>query len=125
MKEWKIVRPTRPKSSAKERVLLPRSELHLTGENKIGSTEKGLPSERNRDSGSRSIELPHLDFTCPSQVVRAVAEGERLTFGYLFNPAFAAEISLIDTLPHQRIAVYDHMLRETRLRFLLADDAGA
>jgi superfamily II DNA or RNA helicase len=35
------------------------------------------------------------------------------------------EISQIDPLPHQRIAVYDHMLKQERLRFLLADDAGA
>jgi len=34
-------------------------------------------------------------------------------------------MSLIDPLPHQRIAVYETMLRQSRLRFLLADDAGA
>ena len=32
---------------------------------------------------------------------------------------------LIDPLPHQRIAVYEQMLGQTPLRFLLADDAGA
>jgi SNF2 family DNA or RNA helicase len=48
-----------------------------------------------------------------------------LRYGHLFNPSFATEISLIDPLPHQRIAVYEHMLKQTRLRFLLADDAGA
>src|ERR1039458_4278424 len=68
---------------------------------------------------------PPLDFTTPPEIVRVVAEGERLSFGHLFNPAFAAEISQIDPLPHQRIAVYDHMLRQPHLRFLLADDAGA
>ena len=68
---------------------------------------------------------PTLDFTTPPEIVRVVAEGERLSFGHLFNPAFAAEISQIDPLPHQRIAVYDHMLRQPHLRFLLADDAGA
>ena len=66
-----------------------------------------------------------LDFSADPEIVRTVVEGERLTYGHLFNPAFAAEISLIDPLPHQRIAVYDHMLQQTRLRFLLADDAGA
>jgi superfamily II DNA or RNA helicase len=54
-----------------------------------------------------------------------VAEGERLAFGHLFNPAFAVETSLIDPLPHQRIAVYQQLLPQSRLRFLLADDAGA
>lgn len=65
------------------------------------------------------------DFTSRPEIVRAVVEGERLSFGHLANPAFATEISSIDPLPHQRIAVYDHMLKHPRLRFLLADDAGA
>ncbi|MEO8956406.1 MAG: SNF2-related protein [Ktedonobacteraceae bacterium] len=68
---------------------------------------------------------PSLDFTANADVVRTVVEGERLTYGHLFNPAFATEISLIEPLPHQRLAVYDHMLHQNRLRFLLADDAGA
>ncbi len=66
-----------------------------------------------------------IDFTAPPQVVKVIAEGERLSFGHQMNGAFATEISSIDPLPHQRIAVYDYMLLQTRLRFLLADDAGA
>ena len=66
-----------------------------------------------------------LDFTAQPDIVKVLAEGERLSFGHLMNPAFATEISSIDPLPHQRIAVYDHMLKQPRLRFLLADDAGA
>ncbi len=66
-----------------------------------------------------------LDFTASPEIVKVLAEGERLSFGHLMNPTFATEISSIDPLPHQRIAVYDHMLRQSRLRFLLADDAGA
>jgi len=66
-----------------------------------------------------------LDFTASPEVVKVLAEGERLSFGHLTNPTFATEISSIDPLPHQRIAVYDHMLKQPRLRFLLADDAGA
>ena len=54
-----------------------------------------------------------------------VAEAHRLAYGHLFNPAFATETSLIDPLPHQRIAVYERMLEQAPLRFLLADDAGA
>jgi len=67
----------------------------------------------------------HVDFASSAEVVRAIAEGERLSFGHLANPAFATEVSRIDPLPHQRIAVYEHMLKQKRLRFLLADDAGA
>ncbi|MEJ7638176.1 MAG: hypothetical protein WKF75_09440 [Singulisphaera sp.] len=66
-----------------------------------------------------------IDFTTDPEVVRVVAEGERLAYGHHFNPAFATEISMIDPLPHQRIAVYDHMLAQPRLRFLLGDEPGA
>lgn len=68
---------------------------------------------------------PAPDFAAEPGVVAAVAEATRLAYGHLFNPAFATEISLIDPLPHQRIAVYEHMLSQAPLRFLLADDAGA
>ncbi|MBM3313795.1 helix-turn-helix domain-containing protein, partial [candidate division WOR-3 bacterium] len=65
------------------------------------------------------------DFTGDPNITRMVVEGDRLSFGHLFNPTFATEAALIDPLPHQRIAVYEHMLTQPRLRFLLADDAGA
>src|SRR5438876_12055844 len=68
---------------------------------------------------------PPLDFSTDPEVVRVVAEGERLAFAHLFNPAFAVETALIDALPHQRIAVYQYLLSQACLRFLLADDAGA
>ena len=66
-----------------------------------------------------------MDFSANPDVVSAVAEAHRLSYGHLFNSAFATETSLIDPLPHQHIAVYEHMLQQTPLRFLLADDAGA
>ncbi|MGH2460092.1 MAG: SNF2-related protein, partial [Chloroflexota bacterium] len=76
-------------------------------------------------------------FGADSVLVRLVAECRRLEHAYLFNPAFATETSLIDALPHQLLAVYgipptrDHprgqrgLIDYPRLRFLLADDAGA
>ncbi len=67
----------------------------------------------------------HIDFGADPEAVRVVAEGHRLGYGHLANPGFGAEVSLIDPLPHQRTAVYGRMLRQSPLRFLLADDAGA
>src|SRR6266702_3313742 len=91
--------------------------------------EDGYGSRLVRESSAAYTLDPEatlpIDFSANPEVVRTVVEGERLTYGHLFNPAFATEISLIDPLPHQRIAVYEHMLKQTRLRFLLADDAGA
>ncbi|MBF0191607.1 MAG: DUF3883 domain-containing protein [Magnetococcales bacterium] len=94
--------------------------LELAGENDTFSGRIAEP-----ESPAHMDDHPGMDFTANPAVVRTLAEGERLSFGHLANPAFATEISSIDPLPHQRIAVYDHMLRQTRLRFLLADDAGA
>ena len=68
---------------------------------------------------------PSLDFAGNAEAVSAVVEAWRLAYGHQFNPAFASETSRIDPLPHQRIAVYERMLRQEPLRFLLADDAGA
>jgi len=83
-------------------------------------------SQEDTQPVSTSLDpFPQLDFTAQPHVVAAVAEATRLAYGHLFNPAFATEISLIDPLPHQRIAVYEHMLSLAPLRFLLADDAGA
>ncbi|HEY3319921.1 MAG TPA: helicase-related protein [Planctomycetota bacterium] len=68
---------------------------------------------------------PARDFSADAETVRLVAEAERLRYGHLVNPAFATEIARIDPLPHQRLAVYERMLHQPRLRFFLADDAGA
>ncbi|MGD0261581.1 MAG: helicase-related protein [Verrucomicrobiota bacterium] len=83
-------------------------------------------SETRSPGAARKAAVPEVvDFMGDGLAVRAMVEGERLAFGHLANPAFATEISKIDPLPHQRLAVYDHMLNQPRLRFLLADDAGA
>ncbi len=82
----------------------------------------GIPQVSERDSASA---YRALDFSADPNAVSAVAEAHRLAYGHLFNTAFATETSLIDPLPHQRIAVYKHMLKQQPLRFLLADDAGA
>jgi superfamily II DNA or RNA helicase/transcriptional regulator with XRE-family HTH domain len=68
---------------------------------------------------------PSLDYCGNANRAKLLVESLRLSFGHAANPAFATETSLIDPLPHQRITVYDHMLQQNPLRFLLADDAGA
>ena len=75
----------------------------------------------------RSLRLapPQLDFAGNPDGVCAFAEAVFLAHGHEFNPAFATETARIDPVPHQRIAVYEHLLPQDPLRFLLADDAGA
>ena len=93
---------------------------------RILDLERGAPAaaeaapDRERPSAARAP-----DFSADPDAVAAVAEAHRLACGHMFNPAFATETAHIDPLPHQRIAVYEHMLHQSPLRFLLADDAGA
>lgn len=73
----------------------------------------------------RTVSTGTVDFLGDPERVRLIAEVERLSYGHIASPTFATETSRIEPLPHQRIAVYEHMLTQPRLRFLLADDAGA
>ena len=52
-------------------------------------------------------------------------ETTRIRLAYSFDPFFAVSMSGIQALPHQLQAVYERMLPQARLRFLLADDPGA
>jgi superfamily II DNA or RNA helicase len=54
-----------------------------------------------------------------------LVESARIRLAYAFDPFFAVNLTGIDVLPHQLEAVYERMLRQVLLRFLLADDPGA
>lgn len=104
------------------------SAMGLAKLQQLLAKESGPAGERHAASGEVPIdqgEPVRLDFLGDANALRVLVEGERLSYGHLFNPSFATEISEIDPLPHQRIAVYQRMLPQPRLRFLLADDAGA
>lgn len=66
-----------------------------------------------------------LDFEGDAGSVKLVVDANRIQNGHIFNNAFGLELSRVVPLPHQRIAVYEQMLSQNPLRFLLADDAGA
>jgi SNF2 family DNA or RNA helicase len=52
-------------------------------------------------------------------------EAARLGLAYEYDPYFSLSIARVDPLPHQLEAVYHDILPLPRIRFLLADDAGA
>ena len=54
-----------------------------------------------------------------------LVETERIRLAYTYDPFFAVSLSGVEPLPHQLEAVYERMLPQARLRFLLADDPGA
>jgi len=59
------------------------------------------------------------------QLLRMGIQAYSLGLAYEFDPYFGLSISRVDPLPHQLEAVYDYLLKLPRVRFLLADDAGA
>ncbi len=88
------------------------------------------------DSRFELVAGGNVAFNGEPALVSLLAELYRIRHAYLFNPLFATETSLIDLLPHQMAAVYGipandsqparpGMVDQPRLRFLLADDAGA
>jgi len=64
-------------------------------------------------------------FDGDGNLLRLGLQAYSLGIAYEFDPYFGLSISRVDPLPHQLEAVYDHLLKLARVRFLLADDAGA
>lgn len=60
-----------------------------------------------------------------AEKLRLLIESARVRLAYTHDQQFAVSLSGIRTLPHQIEAVYQAMLPQPRLRFLLADDPGA
>jgi len=92
----------------------------------------GTKSSQHRKvflSARELAELTILDFrgqfTGDARLFRLGLQAYSLEIAYEFDPYFGLSISRVDPLPHQLEAVYDYMLKLGRVRFLLADDAGA
>jgi superfamily II DNA or RNA helicase len=92
----------------------------------------GLQSERFRkvtltaaDLASLTILHPQHSFDGDGRLLRLGLQAYALGIAYEFDPYFGLSISRVDPLPHQLEAIYDYLLKLARVRFLLADDAGA
>ncbi len=78
-----------------------------------------------QDLNSVSIERPDSVFGGKPRLFKLGLEALRISLAQEYDPYFGLSISRVDPLPHQLDAVYNHLLRTARCRFLLADDAGA
>jgi superfamily II DNA or RNA helicase len=92
----------------------------------------GTKSERFRKVTLTAEDLEHLtvldsqhSFGGDGRLLRLGLQAYALGIAYEFDPYFGLSISRVDPLPHQLEAVYDYLLKLARVRFLLADDAGA
>lgn len=66
-----------------------------------------------------------IDFCGRPEAFFLGIEAHRIRYAYQFDPLYAVHVSQVDPLPHQIEAVYHYILRNPRVRFLLADDPGA
>jgi superfamily II DNA or RNA helicase len=89
-------------------------------------------SERFRTVTLSSADISELKVLQPSysykgdgSILRLGIQALSIGIAYEFDPYFGLSISRVDPLPHQLEAVYDYLLKLSRVRFLLADDAGA
>ena len=92
----------------------------------------GVRSERFRrvtlttdDLQTLTISNPGFTYDGDGNLLRLGLQAYSLGIAYEFDPYFGLSISRVDPLPHQLEAVYDYLLKLARVRFLLADDAGA
>ena len=65
------------------------------------------------------------DFAGRGEAFFLTMEAHRIRYAHQFDPLFAVSVSQVDPLPHQIEAIYHYILRNPRVRFLLADDPGA
>ena len=92
----------------------------------------GTQSERFRrvtltrdDLDALTILESTSSFDGDGNLLRLGIQAYSLGIAHEFDPYFGLSISKVDPLPHQLEAVYDYLLKLARVRFLLADDAGA
>ena len=92
----------------------------------------GTRSERFRKVSVGAAELAGLTvldsgfrYDGDGALLRLGLQAHALGIAWEFDPYFGLSVSRVDPLPHQLEAVYDHLLKLARVRFLLADDAGA
>jgi len=92
----------------------------------------GLRTDRFRrvtltkqDLASAKVLERTCSFAGDGALLRLGLQAYSLGIAYEFDPYFSLSISRVDPLPHQLEAVYDYLLKLARVRFLLADDAGA
>ncbi len=109
--------------------------LHVEVKGRVGAKvtyrrEDGRPPITRtvlRREEERLEHVPELrfDFSAEPNEFRLASDAWRIKFAHVFDPLQAVHSSPIQPLPHQIDAVYNYMLEQQPLRFLLADDPGA
>ncbi len=77
------------------------------------------------DIGALAVQEATLTYAGDGRLLWLGLQAYSLGIAYEFDPYFGLSVSRVDPLPHQLEAIYDYLLKLARVRFLLADDAGA
>ncbi|MBI4702776.1 MAG: DUF3883 domain-containing protein [Deltaproteobacteria bacterium] len=131
--------PDLPSRALRQRIHLPSqfTQAVLVEQVSVHDT-MALLRVRRPDGGLEdvTVELEELEQALanaaarPAEVVSgrevfAALEAVRIRLAYAFDPYFAVSLSGVRALPHQLEAVYERLLPQPRLRFVLAHDPGA
>lgn len=79
----------------------------------------------DREFAPGEFAVRRVELDADGERFRLAALAERIRAAAQYDPQFAVSASQVEPLPHQIDAVYNHLLRSPRIRFLLADDPGA
>ncbi len=117
----------RPKWSEPVQILvfdrLPDGGAHVVG--KTINSQTFIEEEiTESEVGELRIVTAQIDFTGNAGHAFLALEAKRYRYAALYDPTLAISSSKVDPLPHQIEAV-SHVLKQTRIRFLIADDPGA
>jgi superfamily II DNA or RNA helicase len=110
-------------------------QVETIRQNGLDSWMVGLVGLRSEQFRRVTLSLQDIDnlkilesafsFNGDGRILRLGLQAYILGIAYEFDPYFGLSVSRVDPLPHQLEAVYDYLLKLARVRFLLADDAGA
>ncbi|MEO0080746.1 MAG: helicase-related protein [candidate division WOR-3 bacterium] len=79
----------------------------------------------NAELAGLTVTVPETKFTGDASLFKLGLEALRIRLAHEYDPYFGLSVCKVDPLPHQLDAIYNHLLKAWRCRFLLADDAGA
>jgi SNF2 family DNA or RNA helicase len=104
---------------------VPEGELFLLRVRTADGRVEEVTVEREElEAALARAEETHVGLVAASDLFMLI-ESSRIRLAYAYDPYFAVSLSGVEALPHQLEAVYERMLPQARLRFLLADDPGA
>jgi SNF2 family DNA or RNA helicase len=88
---------------------------------------KSLVNRMLRDTELNQLQIleDYTKMSSKAENVFYAIEALRFKYASLFDPLLAMNVSKIDPLPFQIEAVYGYVLKQPRIRFLIADDPGA